>query len=69
MVFAVSPRNCNRFKPDLMEICILGIVCEAASARSSEPPASGKRIVRDAFVAAFSNFNFAMIDSRENRDI
>lgn len=56
MVFAERSRNCCKFKPDLMRICIEGIDKEAASRVASDPDARGKRIVRAAFVAADSNY-------------
>lgn len=57
IVLAVRSRNWSILRPDLRVTCTLGMDWEAASVRSSEPLASGKRMVRAALVAAFSNCN------------
>lgn len=56
IVSAVRSRNRCMLNPDWMVIWILGMEWRAASARSSDVLASGKRIDLAALVAAFSNF-------------
>lgn len=56
IVSAVRSRNRRMLNPDWMAIWILGIDWSAASARSSDALARGKRIDLAALVAAFSNF-------------
>lgn len=57
IVLAERSRNCCRLRPDLIRICTEGsdAADTAASEVLSAPLASGKRIVRAAFVAAVSN--------------
>lgn len=53
---AVRSRNRCMLNPDRVVIWILGMAWRAASARSSDVLARGKRIDLAALVVAFSNF-------------
>lgn len=56
MVFAERSRNCWRFSPDLIMICMFWMAWAAGSLLGPCPlVARGKRIVRAALVAAVSN--------------
>lgn len=57
MVLAERSRNCCRFSPDLIMICMDGIekAGDVEEDGSSVSLLRGKRMVRAAFVAAFSN--------------
>lgn len=57
MVFAVRSRNCSMLSPDRIVIWTFGMESVAVSVGGSEPPERGKRSVRAAFVAAFSNLS------------
>jgi len=54
IVFAVRSRNCSMFRPEVMRICIVGIVVVDVSGFSSLE--IGYRIARAALVADNSNY-------------
>lgn len=62
--FAVRSRNWRMLSPDLSVNCIFVIDCKVASTPPAVVPARGKRMVRAAFVAAFSNCAGVSVDVR-----
>ena len=70
MVLAERSRNCWRFSPDFIMVCMFWIACAAESLLGPCPlVARGKRIVRAALVAAVSNYSHNQCKLNANSEI